>query len=57
MSFLPLAPLSLLTLLMNTDATTFIPLAEARPDQFLCQYQTHCFSLASAASSTRATVR
>ena len=31
--------------LMNTAAKTFIPLVEARPDQFLCQYQTHCFSL------------
>ena len=31
--------------LMNTPTKTFIPLVEARPDQFLCQYQTHCFSL------------
>ena len=31
--------------LMNTPTKTFIPLVEARPDQFLCEYDTHCFSL------------
>ena len=31
--------------LMDTEVKTFIPLVEARADQFLCQYQTHCFSL------------
>ena len=31
--------------LMNTATKTFIPLVEARPDQFLCEYDTHCFSL------------
>ena len=30
---------------MNTATKTFIPLVEARPDQFLCEYDTHCFSL------------
>jgi len=31
--------------LVYTTEQAFIPLVEARPDQFLCQYQTHCFSL------------
>ena len=31
--------------LMDTEVKTFIPLVEARNDQFLCPYQTHCFSL------------
>ncbi len=31
--------------LMDTEVKTFIPLVEARSDQFLCKYQTHCFSL------------
>ena len=31
--------------LMYTGEQSFIPLVEARNDQFLCQYQTHCFSL------------
>lgn len=31
--------------LMNTEVKTFIPLVETRNDQFLCSYQTHCFSL------------
>ena len=31
--------------LVDTEVKTFIPLVEARNDQFLCRYQTHCFSL------------
>ena len=31
--------------LVYTTEQAFIPLVEARADQFLCQYQTHCFSL------------
>ena len=31
--------------LMDVEVKTFIPLVEARNDQFLCPYQTHCFSL------------
>jgi len=31
--------------LVYTTEQAFIPLVEARPDQFLCEYQTHCFSL------------
>jgi hypothetical protein len=31
--------------LMDTQTKTFIPLVDARPDQFLCEYKTHCFSL------------
>ena len=31
--------------LMDTEVKTFIPLVEARNDQFLCPYKTHCFSL------------
>lgn len=27
------------------DNQAFVPLVEAREDQFLCQYETHCFSL------------
>ena len=31
--------------LVYTTQQTFVPLVEARNDQFLCPYQTHCFSL------------
>ena len=31
--------------LVYTGEQSFIPLVEARNDQFLCSYQTHCFSL------------
>ena len=31
--------------LVYTQEQTFVPLVEARSDQFLCSYQTHCFSL------------
>ena len=31
--------------LMDTQVKTFIPLVDARSDQFLCSYSTHCFSL------------
>jgi len=31
--------------LVYTTQQTFIPLVDARNDQFLCSYQTHCFSL------------
>ena len=31
--------------LVYTTQQAFIPLVEARNDQFLCSYQTHCFSL------------
>eukprot|EP00090_Calanus_glacialis_P019644 TRINITY_DN30137_c0_g1_i1.p1 TRINITY_DN30137_c0_g1~~TRINITY_DN30137_c0_g1_i1.p1 ORF type:complete len:1191 (-),score=181.26 TRINITY_DN30137_c0_g1_i1:163-3735(-) len=31
--------------LVYTTEQAFIPLVEARNDQFLCSYQTHCFSL------------
>ena len=47
---------SLYCQLMNTPTKTFIPLVEARPDQFLCEYDTHCFS-AGVASLTPATAR
>ena len=31
--------------LVYTQEQTFVPLVEAQSDQFLCSYQTHCFSL------------
>ena len=32
---------------LNNQPTndTLVPIKEVKPDQFLCQYQTHCFSL------------
>ena len=42
--------------LMNAPTRTFIPLVEAGPDRFLCEYDTHCFS-AGVASLTPATAR